>query len=607
VGFIKYGSDLFLFFIMHERRTIVTMDNTEQIKVKEEKKDIWKPFIKLLFKARLPYIWIILITILTLSESTLTLMLPDLTKYIVGGNITNKIIFGAIAVIIGKIMLTGIIRFISKVTMYKIDKSYRRLIWKQLMVSPVRLFDKVKANEMVSRTSTDTAKISTVFSYVVPTFISIIYMSVGTVTVLFGYDWRLGLAQAIFIPMYFGFYLWYGRWSYRVNKLLQSKLANLTQFLSELLVNIPLIKMFVTEKKEDDRGKENIQSYYKASVKKGLANWIEHPMTGLFGVLQSVLVIGLGVYFVSRGDITIDVWVAYFLYVDLLYGVLGTFGFLFIELKVSQGATSRLAQLIEHPEEVYKREFPLSEVKDDLVFDHVNFSYGDEKVLSNVSFTIPHGKVSAIVGPSGSGKTTILSLIEQFYEADAQTIRLGDTPIEDYHLDDWRNAFGYVAQDIPLLTGTVRENILYGVDRDVSETELTEAAKQANALEFIRDLSGGFDAYIGESGKKLSGGQRQRLAIARVILRNPQFLLLDEATSNLDTKSEQAVQEALSKLMQGRTTIIIAHDLSIVRDADQIIVVDGGTVTGTGKHEELVETNEMYRKFVQLHLGHPAI
>src|SRR5690625_1830848 len=132
---------------MHERRTIVTMDNTEQIKVKEEKKDIWKPFIKLLFKARLPYIWIILITILTLSESTLTLMLPDLTKYIVGGNITNKIIFGAIAVIIGKIMLTGIIRFISKVTMYKIDKSYRRLIWKQLMVSPVRLFDKVKRSE----------------------------------------------------------------------------------------------------------------------------------------------------------------------------------------------------------------------------------------------------------------------------------------------------------------------------------------------------------------------------------------------------------------------------------------------------------------------------
>lgn len=571
-----------------------------------EKDPIWRPFIKLLFKAKLPYFWIILLTAITLGEASLALMFPDLTKNIVGGNIQKSIVFGAIAVIVGRIMLSGIIRFISKVTMFKIDKSYRSLIWKQLMLSPVGLFDKVKANEMVSRTSTDTTKISMIFSYVVPNLIGVTFTSVGVVAILFSYDWRLGLAQLIFIPMYIGFYIWYGRWSYKVNKLLQAKLATLTQFLSELLVNIPLIKTFVTEKKEDERGKENIQTYYKASIKKGLVNWIEHPMTGLFSVLQSILVIGLGIFFVSRGDITIDTWIAYFLYVDLLYGVLGTYGYMFIELKLSQGATSRIAQLIEHPEEVYERKYPLTEIKDDIVFDDVTFGYGSKEVLSNVSFTVPHGKVTAIVGPSGGGKTTILSLLEQFYQAEPNTIRLGNTPIEDFQLDDWRKQFGYVAQDIPLLSGTIKENMVYGVDREVSEFELTEAAKQANALEFIQN-AGGFDADIGESGKKLSGGQRQRIAIARVILRNPQILLLDEATSNLDSRSEQAVEEAMNTLMEGRTTIVIAHDLSTVRDADQIVVIDGGTVSGRGTHEELMQANELYQSFVKLHLGSPAI
>lgn len=254
------------------------MDNTTFKPLQKEKKPpIWKPFIKLLFKAKLPYVWIVILTAISLGESTLALMFPDLTKNILGGNITNTIIFGAIAVIVGRIMLSGIIRFISRVTMFKIDKSYRGLIWKQLMHSPVGLFDEVKANEMVSRTSTDTTKISMVFSYVVPNFIAISYTSVGVIVILFSYDWRLGLAQLIFLPMYIGFYFWYGRWSYRVNKLLQAKLATLTQFLSELLINIPLIKTFVTENKEDQRGKENIETYYKASIKKGLANWIEHP------------------------------------------------------------------------------------------------------------------------------------------------------------------------------------------------------------------------------------------------------------------------------------------------------------------------------------------
>jgi len=575
---------------------------------KQTKEPVWKPYIKLLFKAKLPWAWIILLIIITLGESQLALIFPDLTSKIAGGHIEKAIVFGAIGVIVARIIISGIMRFVAKLTMFKIDKSFRGLIWEQLMRSPIGLFDKVKANEMVSRTSTDTASLSIIFSYVVPTLLSMIYLTIGTVSTLFGYDWRLGLAQVIFLPLYFGFYLWYGRWSFRVNKQVQNRLATLTQFLSELLVNIPLIKTFVTEKKEEKRGIENIDSYYKAGIKKGIVNWIEHPMTGIFGVVQSALVIGLGVLLISNGSITVETWVAYFLYVDLLYGVLGTFGYLFIELKQSQGASARIAQLVEHPEEIYHRKRSLDQFNEDLVLENVSFSYENEKVLSNVSFTVPHGKVTAIVGPSGGGKTTILSLIERFYEAEPASIKLGNTAIEEFHLDDWRKAFGYVAQDIPLLTGTVRENLVYGVDWDVSDQELREAAHQANALSFIEQLPEGFDTHIGESGGKLSGGQRQRIAIARVILRDPQVLLLDEATSNLDSRSEQAVLEAMNHLMKkGRTTIVIAHDLTTIRDADQIVVLDEGAVSGIGEHKDLLKTNKLYRKYIDLQLGKPIM
>lgn len=566
----------------------------------------WKPFFKLLFRAKLPYFWIVVVTLIMLSESGLTLIFPQYIEKIVGGNIEKPIIFGAIAVILGRIIFTGISRFITKITMYKIDKSYRNLIWKQLIYSPIKLYDKVKPNEMISRVSTDTAQISIIFSYIVPAFISIIAMTVGVIATLFTYDYRLGLAQALFVPIYVGFYFWYGRWSYSVNRTVQSKLASLTQFLSELLVNVPLIKTFVTEKQEDKRGKKNIQSYYKASVNRGLITWIEHPMTGILGVIQSALVIGLGVWLISNGSIEVSEWVAYFIYVDLLYGVLATFGTLYVMLKESQGATARIAQIVEHPEEAYQRKQSLTDIKKDLVFDNVSFDYEDKKVLSNVNFTIPYGNVTAIVGPSGGGKTTILSLIQQFYQANPNSIKLGNIPIEDFHLKEWREAFGYVSQDSTLLSGTIKENIMYGVDRQVSEQELLEAAKKANALQFIQDTPQGFDSEVGEGGGKLSGGQRQRIAIARVILRNPQFILLDEATSSLDTRSEKIVQEAMDNLMQGRTAVVVAHDLTTVRDADQIIVIDAGKVNGIGKHEELMETNDLYRLFVSLHANSPA-
>jgi len=234
-----------------------------------------------------------------------------------------------------------------------------------------------------------------------------------------------------------------------------------------------------------------------------------------------------------------------------------------------------------------------------LHFRDVSFSYGgDEHVLRHVNFTIEPGQTVAFVGPSGAGKTTIFSLIERFYDATDGTIALGEDAIDTLPLLGWREGIGYVLQESPVMSGTIRSNLLYGLSRSVSDAEIASAVRQANAT-FIEQLPEGYDTEVGERGVKLSGGQRQRIAIARALLRDPKLLLLDEATSNLDSESEALVQEALGNLMRGRTTLIIAHRLSTVIGADRIIFLEKGAVTGQGTHEELMATHPLYRKFVE--------
>nr|WP_246569905.1 ABC transporter ATP-binding protein [Lentibacillus saliphilus] len=526
-------------------------------------------------------------------------MFPQYAQKVSAGVLTNEVIFGTVAVIFGGVLSSGIVRYFSKLTMYKVDISYRSLIWQRLMHSPLSLFDSVKPNEMVSRTANDTSTLSSVVAGLLPTLVGMVYSVYYIIDVLFGYDWRLSLGLIVYTPIYVLALIWYGKWNYRTLKHTHNRLASLTQFLSELLVSIPLIKSFNTERKEEKRGKENLQKYYKASMRQTIINWIHTPMISILTLVMDLFVIVFGIYLVSNGSITIDIWIAFFLYVGMYFGILETFGFMFIQLKESQGASSRIAILLESDLEQYERNRSVEDTNRNLVFDDVSFGYGDTKVLENVSFTVKNGSKTAIVGPSGGGKSTLLALVQQLYTPSEGTITYGDAPIGDYHLTDWRRMFSFVAQDSPLLNGTIRDNIVYGVDREVSEEEIKEAARAANALQFIQESPQGFETHVGETGANLSGGQRQRIAIARALLRNAEFLLLDEAMASLDGQSEQAVQEAMEKLMEGKTSIVVAHDLSTIINSDQIVLINDGTVEAIGTHKELCQHSELYMQFVE--------
>ncbi|WP_025784544.1 ABC transporter ATP-binding protein [Sporosarcina sp. D27] len=560
---------------------------------------MWKSYVRLLFKTKLPWFWLGFLTFLNIADITLGLLLPAYTSQVASGVITSTVITGVVVVIVVRVVFSGIIRYIAKITSYKIDIRYRKLIWNRLMRSPIKLYDDVKPSEMVSRTVNDTSQISAVISGLLPALVGMVYGTIYIAKVLYGYDWRLSAGLVLYTPVYVLSIIYYGKWNYRTHKYTQNRLAGLTQFLSELLVSIPLIKSFANERKETERGKDNIQLYYKANMKRSLIAWVNTPLTSILNLVMELFVIVFGIYLVTQGTITIQIWIAFFMYVGMYFGMLETFGLMYTQIKQSQGATSRIAHLVENDLEQYHREQEVHSNQLDLEFEKVTFAYGDKLVLDEVSFTVPYGKVTAIVGPSGGGKSTILALLQQLYHPNGGQISFGGTPIEKFHLDSWRNLFSYVAQDSPLFAGTIRENIIYGLEREVSESELVNAAENANILTFINEQPDKFDASVGEGGSSLSGGQRQRIAIARAFLRNSDFLLLDEAMASLDVQSEKAVQAAMSVLMEGRTAIVVAHDLSIIRNADQIILLNEGKVETTGTHDEVLKESELYRQFVE--------
>ena len=271
---------------------------------------------------------------------------------------------------------------------------------------------------------------------------------------------------------------------------------------------------------------------------------------------------------------------------------------LLTDYKHAKGATKRISEILKEKQENFVglsyKKLPLY----DLSFNSVYFSYNKNYILKNISFTIPKNKITAIVGPSGSGKTTILSLVTRMYHINSGSINFGNESIYNFDLAEWRENIGYVMQNNSIISGSIKENILYGIKKNISEEHFKKYVRLSNSYDFIMSLEDKYNSEVGENGDKLSGGQKQRIDIARNLIKNPQILLLDEATASLDSESETKIQNALTLLSQNRTTVIVAHRLSTIKNADQIIFLDNGEITGSGTHDYLMNTHEKYRKFV---------
>ena len=473
----------------------------------------------------------------------------------------------------------------------------RNQLWQKVLRLPVPYFDQNETGETMSRITQDTTVLKSLVSEHLVSFISGMISIVGAVIILLFLDWKMTIIMLVSVPVSMAILYPLGRLMHKVAKATQAEMAKFSGHLGRVLGDIRLVKAYRAEPTEGEKGKVAIQSLFRYGLKEAKIQAVISPimMLTMMGIL--VVILGYGGAQVAKGELSAGTLVAI---IFLLFQIIVPFAQMaqfFTAFQKAVGATERIQGILRmNSEPAEGTNTPSKEAA--ITFSDVHFSYEQGKnVVNGISFTATRGTVTAFVGPSGGGKTTIFSLVERFYEPTSGEILLGDAPIKTVPLSDWRRRIGYVSQESPLLSGTILDNIAYGLEKRPPIEQVIEAAKAANAYTFIQDMPDQFDTMVGERGMKLSGGQRQRIAIARALLHNPEILLLDEATSNLDSGSETHVQEALRHLMHGRTTLIIAHRLATILHADQLLFLEDGRITGRGSHQELLETHDLYREF----------
>ncbi|AGE65090.1 multidrug resistance ABC transporter ATP-binding protein/permease BmrA [Bacillus subtilis] len=574
---------------------------------KQKSKSKLKPFFALVRRTNPSYGKLAFALVLSIVTTLVSLLIPLLTKQLVDGfsmsNLSGTQI-GLIALVF--FVQAGLSAYATYALNYngqKIISGLRDLLWKKLIKLPVSYFDTNASGETVSRVTNDTMVVKELITTHISGFITGIISVIGSLTILFIMNWKLTLLVLVVVPLAALILMPIGRKMFSISRETQDETARFTGLLNQILPEIRLVKASNAEDVEYGRGKMGISSLFKLGVREAKVQSLVGPLISLVLMAALVAVIGYGGMQVSSGELTAGALVAFILYLFQIIMPMGQITTFFTQLQKSIGATERMIEILAEEEEDTVTGKQIENAHLPIQLDRVSFEYKpDQLILKEVSAVIEAGKVTAIVGPSGGGKTTLFKLLERFYSPTAGSIRLGDEPIDTYSLESWREHIGYVSQESPLMSGTIRENICYGLERDVTDAEIEKAAEMAYALNFIKELPNQFDTEVGERGIMLSGGQRQRIAIARALLRNPSILMLDEATSSLDSQSEKSVQQALEVLMEGRTTIVIAHRLSTVVDADQLLFVEKGEITGRGTHHELMASHGLYRDFAEQQL-----
>lgn len=568
----------------------------------------WIPFWRLIRETKPSRSALVIALTLSLSSTVAALIVPLFTKNVVDSFSLSSIGLPQIGLLVVAFLIQAVTAAISTYMLARVGQQViaglRERLWRKLLSLPVTYYDNHQTGETVSRMTNDTAVVKGLITEHMISFITGLISIIGSVVILIALDWRMTLVMLTAAPLLMLFMVPLGRKMHLVSRSMQDETAQLSGVLSQVLSEIRLVKASNAEDREFASGMKGIRNMFKLGLSEGKVQALIGPLISLIMMLMLVVIIGYGGFRVSSGALSAGDLVAFILYLFQIMMPASQIAMFFTQMQKAIGATERINETLMDREEELDSGAMLTQSNKPIVAKDVQFTYdsGGEPVLDGISFVIPPGKVTALVGPSGGGKTTLFSMLERFYTPTEGTICLGEEPIDSYTLRSWRAAIGYVQQESTLMSGTIRENIAYGTEKAVSEEELQRAAAMAYADRFIDQLPSGYDTEVGERGIKLSGGQRQRIGIARALLRDPSILMLDEATSSLDSESEHYVQEALRNLMKGRTTIVIAHRLSTVIDADQLLFIENGRITGRGTHAELLNSHELYRKFAEQQL-----
>ncbi|EGA90867.1 ABC transporter ATP-binding protein [Planococcus donghaensis MPA1U2] len=573
--------------------------------MKKKNKEIGlKPFLSLLLTLKIPKLALAIGLIASLITTLVGLVVPLLTKNLVDGfsleSLSVPLMIGIAVAFIVQAVINGVSIYLLSMVGQRVVAGLRERMWAKLIRLRVGYFDQHSSGETVSRVVNDTGIVRNLITDHFPSFITGIISIIGAVIILVVLDWKMTLVMMISVPLTIAVMFPLGRKMSKISRNLQDETAHFTGHVQQTLGEIRLMKSSTAEDTEETRGVEGIDKLFKLGMKEAKIYALIAPLMYLVVMVVIVSIIGYGGIRVANGEMSTGSLVAFLLYLFQIIVPMATFARFFTELQKAKGATERIIGILELPLEEPAQQEGIDIAGKTLSVENLSFSYDQgEPVLQDVSFKAQPGEMIAFAGPSGGGKTTVFGLLERFYEPSSGEIWIGDMPIRNISIASWRDQIGYVSQESAMMGGTIRENLTYGLpDAETIQTEeLWRVTRMAYAEDFIREFPDGLDTEVGERGIKLSGGQRQRIAIARAFLRDPKILMMDEATASLDSQSEGIVQQALSRLMEGRTTLVIAHRLSTIVDADKIVFIEKGRVTGVGTHQELIAKHSLYRDF----------
>ncbi len=483
----------------------------------------------------------------------------------------------------------------------------RKEAFGKLIQMPMSFYSQRQVAELNSRMASDIGQISDTFSTNIAEFIRQFIIIVGGIILICYLSWKLSLIMLATVPVVAIFTLVFARYIRKLSKDLQDKIADSNVIIGESLQGISNVKTFTNEKFEINRYNNKVQEILKLAIRGGVARggFFSFIIFCLFGVI--IFIVWQGIHIMLENNVEPKQILSFMFYTIFVAASIGGIAEQLASIQKAIGATERVFDIIDDQPEKIDLSFVKTnsslKLKGDLDFKHVQFTYPsrpDFEVLKDVSFSAKAGQTIALVGSSGSGKSTLAALALRFYDIGSGEYLIDGKRSTDYSLTELRNQMAIVPQDVLLFGGSIKENILYGKP-DATMEEVIEASKNANAYEFIMSFPDKFDTLVGDRGIQLSGGQRQRVAIARAVLKNPAILILDEATSSLDSESEHLVQEALDKLMVGRTSIVIAHRLSTIKKADKIVVLQKGEIKEMGSHQELIANeNGLYHKLSKI-------
>ncbi|HDR8064200.1 multidrug ABC transporter permease [Bacillus cereus] len=561
-----------------------------------------------MIKIFMPAKWLLILAmVLVIIETCLSLAVPLVTKKFIDGmtldQISTKIIAVLICVFVTQLIMSGLALYTMNFVGQSVVLALREKTWQQILHLPISFFDRHPSGETMSRMTNDTLIIKEFITGQLIPFISGIISIIGSVILLISIDWKITLMMIVVIPLAGLVIAPLGKSMYKVSRSLQDETASFQSDLGRVLTDIRLVKSSLAEKYEEQIGLKRMTKLFRFGIKEAKIMAIIQPLTMSVMLLLLVVIFGYGSTRVAAGTLSAGALVAIIFYLFQISVPFSQLASLFTQFQKALGASERLNQiLLAESEPDMCTSDDLGRTDDTLSFQNISFAYSKEKsILKSVSFQAKIGQMTAIVGPSGAGKTTLFSLLERFYNPNEGDITYKGKSIHNMQLVEWRKKIAYVSQDSPMMSGTIRSNLTYGLE-NVPVEQIRKAIVHANLEEFIDSLPDQLETEVGERGIRLSGGQRQRLAIARAMIRNPKILLLDEATAHLDSTSERLVQEALEKLMKDRTTFVIAHRLATVRQADQLIMLEGGVVTGAGTHKKLLATHPLYKELVEQQL-----